>query len=219
MRWMIQEPDVIPTENVVKNTSDPSKSKPKLNKEMIDKYSGVVVKGFAKDVSTNDLLKVFKKAGLPKNCDEDDLQVVTKGNNTTIFIHDLNPESCVKLTQSLHNERISKKLIQVFPLVDESPVKKLGKKLEDLINSCSSDTDEGEMSKTASEKHKISKNTIKTDKNRLWANSDIDLSDESESENPHNRKEQPTECPDLRWNNLTRKQKKKLKKQKLSKSQ
>ena len=103
--------------------------------------------------------------------------------------------------------------------MDESPVKKLGKKLEDLINSCSSDTDEGEMSKTASEKHKISKNTIKTDKNRLWANSDIDLSDESESENPHNRKEQPTECPDLRWNNLTRKQKKKLKKQKLSKSQ
>ena len=55
----IQEPDVIPTENVVKNTSDPSKSKPKLNKEMIDKYIGVVIKGFPKDVSTNDLLKVF----------------------------------------------------------------------------------------------------------------------------------------------------------------
>ena len=55
----IQEPDVIPTENVVKNTSDPSKSKPKLNKEMIDKYSGVVIKGFPKDVFTNDLLKVF----------------------------------------------------------------------------------------------------------------------------------------------------------------
>ena len=149
--------------------------------------------------------------GLPKNCDEDDLQVVTKGNNTTIFIHDLNPESCVKLTQSLHNERISKKLIQVFPLVDESPVKKLGKKLEDLINSCSSDTDEGEMSKTASEKQKSSRNTIKTDQSRFWINSDIDLSDESESENSHKRKEQPTDSPDLQWNNLTRKQKKKLK--------
>ena len=44
-------------------------------------------------------------------------------------------------------------------------------------------------------------------------------SDESESENPHKRKEQPTESPGLRWNNLTRKQKQKLKKQKLSKSQ
>ena len=67
------------------------------------------------------------------------------------------------------------------------------------------------MSKTASEKKKISRNTIKTDQSRFWINSDIDLSDESESENSHKRKEQPTDSPDLHWNNLTRKQKKKFK--------
>ena len=47
----------------------PTKTYPKISKEseLSGKYGGVVVKGLKKDMNIDEILEMFKKAGLPKN--------------------------------------------------------------------------------------------------------------------------------------------------------
>ena len=50
-----------------------------------------------------------------------------------ITIHDLKPDDCVEIKNNLHREKKFGKKISVFPLVDNSPTKQDGNKLEELL--------------------------------------------------------------------------------------
>ena len=68
----VDNAEILQQENIHKD--DSTKSKPKMNKEMIDKYSGVVIKGFHKDINVGEVVKSLKKSGLPKDYDKEDIQ-------------------------------------------------------------------------------------------------------------------------------------------------
>ena len=71
------------------------------------------------------------------------MQVKDRGDFIAISIHDLEPETCVEIKNNLHSEKKFGKKISVFPLVDNSPTKQDGDKLEaDLDISSESDSDE-----------------------------------------------------------------------------
>ena len=123
-------------ENVV--TADKtSKTYPKIPKEseFSCKYGGVVIKGLKKDAQIDVILEVFKKAGLPKSFSAEDLKLVEKGNNLSIFIYNLQPKRCIKLVNNLNGKVVLDHTLKIFALVDETP-EKIGKP-ESVINTAS----------------------------------------------------------------------------------
>ena len=134
-----------------------------------------------------DVVKSLKKCGLPKDYDNDDIQLVFKKNQGTAYIHDLRPQTCVKITNSLHGQKMLGKTMQVYPLVDDSPVKSLGENLEKLFEQSSSESEESEDEESS-------------------------LS-ESDSENTKNQKRKFSLSPEEQRKNLSKKQRMKLKKQ------
>ena len=101
------------------------KTYPKISKEseLSSKYGGVVVKGLKKDVKVEDILEVLKYAGLPKSFTEEDLKLTERGNNLSIFIHNLQPKRCIKLVNNLNGKTVLNQTLKIFALVDETPEK------------------------------------------------------------------------------------------------
>ena len=115
----VEDDDKVEKVDEVKTRPIDGKSDPK----MIKRYSGIVVKGFKKSSDLHDIMDTLKEAGLPFNYEKEDLQVNEKFNKLTIYIHDLQPETCVELTNNLHGlEKMGSKL-SIFSLVEDTPTK------------------------------------------------------------------------------------------------
>ena len=107
--------------------------------EMLERYSGVIVKGFRKETDMSDVVDILKKAGMPSEYEKEDLEVTEKAGFNTLSI-DLKPEVCVEIVNNLDGEVKCGKKISVFPLVGDSPTKLSGEKLEELIEDTNNDS-------------------------------------------------------------------------------
>ena len=109
----------------IKTSDQAPKTYPKvsLDSETNNKYGGVVIKGFSKEVDLEGVLNEIKAAGLPEDFGKEDLQTVERGNSLTIYIHDLRPECCINLIDNLNGQVVDNCTIKVFALVTETPSK------------------------------------------------------------------------------------------------
>ena len=186
--------------------------KPSMDPKLVEKYGGVMIKGFKKDHNLDDIISSLKEAGLPRDYEKDDLQIVDKMYQRTIYIHDLRPKTCVNITNNLHGQVKLNKNIQVYPLVEDTPIKNLGAQLESLL-----DTKQKENS-SASSLAEIKDDQIMKGK-KLWAN-DIgttDSSDNSDTESTSKRKAGASPELNEQSKSLTKREKKRLKKLQKSK--
>ena len=172
-----------------------------LESEMANRYGGVVIKGFQKDSNPNDVIEILKEAGLPFDYQKEDLQIIEKFESTTIYIHDLKPETCVDIVNNLHGEEKLGKKISVYTLVKDTPTKQSGKELELLVlqeNSEASnksqenpaavvtsepnldaDPNLSNVSSSAGQSPCMLQTLVNGVASRFWANKDLDLSDDS----------------------------------------
>ena len=90
---------------------------------MIERYSGVVIKGVKKGSDLQDITDTLKEAGLPFSYEKEDLQVYEKHNKLTIYIHDLQPETCVELVNNLHGQEKMGSKLSLYSLVEDTPTK------------------------------------------------------------------------------------------------
>ena len=104
-----------------------------VDSDMYNRYGGVVIKGFKKDSDLTVVVETLKEAGLPFDYEKEDLHIVDKHENITIYINDLKPETCVEMSNNLHGEEKSGKKLSVYSLVEDSPTKQLGNELEKLL--------------------------------------------------------------------------------------
>ena len=88
------------------------------------RYSGVVVKGFAKEKAATDIIKELINFGLPEEYGEEDIDIKENHSFSTVYIHDLKPEICVTLLKNLHGKEVLGRRLSVFALVEETPTKK-----------------------------------------------------------------------------------------------
>ena len=121
--------EVIQTKDQVKE----KQQKMTLDKDMMNRYGGVVIKGFKKEVVIEEAVEILKDAGLPFDYGREDLQTREKGGNITIYVHDLKPEACVEIVNNLHGEEKLGQRISVFTLVEDTPTKAMGESIEHLI--------------------------------------------------------------------------------------
>jgi hypothetical protein len=121
--------EVIQTKDQVKEKHQ----KMTLDKNMMNRYGGVVIKGFKKEVVIEEAVEILKDAGLPFDYGKEDLQTHEKGGNITIYVHDLKPEACVEIVNNLHGEEKLGQRISVFTLVEDTPTKAMGENIEKLI--------------------------------------------------------------------------------------
>ena len=124
-----KEAETIQTKDQVKGI----KKKASADPTMKDRYGGVVIKGFKKEVPLEDTVEVLKEAGLPFDYGKVDLQTCEKAGNMTIYVHDLKSETCMELVNNLHGEDKLGHRISVFALVEDTPTKALGESLEKMI--------------------------------------------------------------------------------------
>ena len=73
----------------------------------IAKYSGIVVKGFAKEKSGQDIIQELVKLGLPVEYSEDDIKVKEGHKSNTIYIHELKAENCVTKTSMVYLKTVT----------------------------------------------------------------------------------------------------------------
>ena len=219
----MNEVDKVGTEGTETNTStnngidqiNQSRPKQNLNPKLIERYGGVVIKGFKSASNMDDVLSILKEAGLSPDYALEDLQVTDKGQQKTINIHDLQPAMCVKLSKNLHGKIKQDKTISVYPLVEDTPLKTLSSKLESLIeNSAEEDSEEQainqalQKSKATDNRKSLDQNALKTGAKKLWAD-DLDISDDSENDDKGKRKAGGS--PELDFEKpLTKREKKKL---------
>ena len=110
-----------------------------IDSEMLERYSGVIVKGFRKETDMSDVVEILKRAGMPSEYSKEDLEVTEKAGFNTLSI-DLKPEVCLEIVNNLDGEVKCGKKISVFPLVGDSPTKLSGEKLEELIEDTNNDS-------------------------------------------------------------------------------
>ena len=187
--------------------------------EMISWYGGVAIKGFQKETNLSEVVEVLKEAGLPSDYAIEDLQVNDRGDFIAISIHDLKSETCVEIQSNLHNEKKFGKKISVFPLVDSSPTKQDGDKLEELITEANID-DSGSKEESSDEYHSSPESKLGKDLRPSFTSpkrdcqtlikyfstkTDLDISSESEEESEavainvdENFKRKANESPDVK---------------------
>ena len=116
-----------------------------------------------------------------------------KGDYITISVRDLKPDTCVEIQNNLHREKKFGKKISVYPLVEDSPTKQIGKELENLITEKNADDKEDAReadSKEDSPDKSQTPESAKTSNNgpiynmvsKLWGgtvSNDLDISDDT----------------------------------------
>ena len=100
-------------------------SAPAFNPEPSEaaKYTGIVVKGFDKKKTGQDVIKELIKFGLPEEYNENDIQIKEGYNSNTIYIHELKPDVCVAILKNGNGKDSFGKRLSVFTLVEETPTK------------------------------------------------------------------------------------------------
>ena len=187
--------------------------------EMISWYGGVAIKGFQKETELNEVVNVLKEAGLPSDYAVEDLEVNERGDFVAISIHGLKPDTCVEIQNNIDGKKKFGKRISVFPLVDSSPTKQDGDKLEELITEANIDDSESKE-ETSDEYHSSPESKLGKDLRSSFTSpkrdcqtlikyfstkTDLDISSESEEESEtaaikvdENFKRKANESPDVK---------------------
>ena len=142
-----------------------------------------------------------------------------RGDFVAISIHDLKPDTCVEIQNNIDGKKKFGKRISVFPLVDSSPTKQDGDKLEELITEANTDDSESKE-ETSDEYHSSPESKLGKDLRSSFTSpkrdcqtlikyfstkTDLDISSESEEESDiaainvdENSKRKANESPDVK---------------------
>ena len=127
--------EIVDVEESIKTKDQIKTNQQKMSpeNELNSRYGGVVIKGFKKDKPIEGTIEILKEAGLPFDYEKEDIQIVEKFSQMTIYVHDLKPETCIEIVNNLHGQIKLDNRISVFTLVEDTPTKALGETLEHMI--------------------------------------------------------------------------------------
>ena len=169
--------------------------------DTLKKCTGVVIPG---DCDIGSLIRFLKECGLAEEFTQEDLLFKENRKTKTVYVHDLSPETSMKLIRNSQDREFQGKKLSVFTLVEDTPSKKVSPNSDSLSAVGST---EGTNSKFWRDKNSTDSNTDESN-----SENEVDITADFVFENAESFKRKAGSSPSIISPSQQKKEKKKARK-------